>query len=144
VVSGPSQICFVLRSDQSIPLPTMTAADLLDWSQWKLAVAPGAVTGNTAARPAAPIPYVTKIEAPYALYLSPVVQAPAAPAGVQFSTSFRTPVHPVASPDGVTSCWSATLIEHDAVGTAQTPSVAAVWARDYVGPNATPETGVQY
>ena len=34
VVSGPSRISFSLPPGGKIPLPTMTAADLLDWSGW--------------------------------------------------------------------------------------------------------------
>ena len=37
-LSGPSRLVFSLPLGESIPLPTMTVADLLDWSGWKLLV----------------------------------------------------------------------------------------------------------
>ncbi|HTW98225.1 MAG TPA: hypothetical protein VMD59_05570 [Acidimicrobiales bacterium] len=51
-VAGPSWLCFNLASDQSIPLTTMTAADLLDWSDWTLVVPVAAqVNGPTTILP---------------------------------------------------------------------------------------------
>jgi hypothetical protein len=37
-VSGPSRLCFTLNGGQQVDFPTMTAADLLDWSSWTLLV----------------------------------------------------------------------------------------------------------
>lgn len=47
-VAGPSQLAFTIPEGTTIPLPTMTADDLLDWSQWQLTAMPVAqVNGAT-------------------------------------------------------------------------------------------------
>ncbi|HTX01662.1 MAG TPA: hypothetical protein VMD59_22960 [Acidimicrobiales bacterium] len=37
-VSGPSRLCFTLPAGRAVSFPTMTAADLLDWTDWELLV----------------------------------------------------------------------------------------------------------
>jgi hypothetical protein len=37
-VAGPSGLCFTLGAGTTIPLPTMTVEDLLDWGNWTLVV----------------------------------------------------------------------------------------------------------
>jgi hypothetical protein len=37
-VAGPSRLCFTLNTGQQVDFPTMTPADLLDWSSWTLLV----------------------------------------------------------------------------------------------------------
>jgi hypothetical protein len=173
-LSGPSRLVFSLPLGQSIPLPTMTVADLLDWSGWKLLVpavaqvsGPSRViispAGEEARAPAAasgpPVPtepteLETAIEFPYALFLAPTVYA----SGLVldgFTTGFSTRAAPLVSSAGVVDLWSASLVGGRVVSLAgeapYVPAVSAVWADDYassplVGPpaNATPETNILY
>jgi len=138
-VAGPSRLVFSLRPDQAIPLPTMTVADLLDWSAWSLDVPAVANVDNidrvdvAPAQPSMPGEMETRIECPYALYLSPTTFG-----------SFSSRREPLTI-DGtgfhnyVTDCW----------GTALTGDtrVVATYARDYLGGpvnNATAETNIDY
>jgi hypothetical protein len=95
-VAGPSRLCFTLNTGQQVDFPTMTPADLLDWSSWTLLVpevaqvdeaeldridagaAARGPAGGSKARPATATPpkpseMVTAIEYPYALFLAPTV-----------------------------------------------------------------------
>lgn len=74
VMAGPSQLVFTLDTSQSIPLHTMTVADLLNWTQWTLQVEPAAyVSPAKPPKGTAPGQFDTSIECPYGLYLAPVV-----------------------------------------------------------------------
>jgi hypothetical protein len=158
-LSGTSRLCFSLPSGQAIPLPTMTAADLLDWSGWNLLVPAVAQVhgpsllldrrGPPPPVPTAPGDLETAIEFPYALFLAPTVYASGNPeAG--FSTGFTSRATPLVSPAGVVDLWSASLtgspnqISLEAPSS-YVPSVSAVWARDYDATlSATPETNINY
>jgi len=93
-VAGPSRLAFTLNSGQQVDFPTMTPADLLDWSSWTLLVPEVAqvdeseleridarssasrsnVTPASAPpKPPEPSDMVTSIEYPYALFLAPTV-----------------------------------------------------------------------
>jgi hypothetical protein len=163
-VSGPSRLCFSLAPGQAIPLPTMTVADLLDWSGWNLLVpavaqvhGPNLVLDRPGPPPPAPTPPTeleTAIEFPYALFLAPTVYASGDPE-FGFSTGFTSRATPLVSPAGVVDLWSASL-----TGSANqnpleaprsyVPAVSAVWARDYDAtsaaavPSATPEQNINY
>jgi hypothetical protein len=109
-LSGPSRLCFRLASGQAIPLPTMTVADLLDWSGWNLVVpavaqvhGPSLVLdrrGPPPPVPTAPGDLETAIEFPYALFLAPTVYASGNPE-FGFSTGFTSRATPLVSPAGV-------------------------------------------
>jgi hypothetical protein len=171
-LSGPSRLVFSLPSGSSIPLPTMTVADLLDWSGWALVVPPVAqVNGPTKLishaeagldqppaggtgfpLPTEPTEMETAIEFPYALFLAPVVYASGLPID-GFSTGFAARTAPLVSAAGVVDLWSASLVGSrvDPVSVEYVPAVSAVWADDYspspfvAGPaNATPETDIDY
>jgi hypothetical protein len=169
-VSGPSRLCFSLAPGQTIPLPTMTISDLLDWSGWKLLVpAVAQVHGPSLAanRPGPPPPVPTPpteletaIEIPYALFLAPAVYASGDPE-FGFSTGFTSRVTPLVSPAGVVDLWSASLTGSPKPRRARpgppvqtagsyVPSVSAVWARDYDATSsaavadATPEQKINY
>ncbi len=141
-VSGPSRLSFSLYGTQTIPLPTMTAADLLDWSDWTLNVSAGALAFNGGpVGVSAPTALQTWVECPYALILSPVVDAKPNKLA-EFTTYFSTRPIPLTA-SNVTDCWGARLAG-EAVGTLIkpspnpfVPSVAAVWATDYNGPSVT-------
>jgi hypothetical protein len=95
-VAGPSRLCFTLNTGQQVDFPTMTPADLLDWSSWTLLVpevaqvdeaeldridagsAARSPARSSSARPATATPpkpseMITAIEYPYALFLAPTV-----------------------------------------------------------------------
>ena len=72
-VSGPTQLAFTFTTGDSIPLPTMMVADLLDWTGWDLNVPPTAQAGSGIATPVQPTAIQTAIECPLALILAPVV-----------------------------------------------------------------------
>jgi hypothetical protein len=172
-LSGPSRLVFSLPLGASIPLPTMTVADLLDWSGWALLVPPVAqvhgptrliinpegepetpATTTGPPLPTEPTEFETAIEFPYALFLAPTVYASGLPLD-GFTTAFATRTAPLVSSAGVVDLWSASLVgsrvaplEGEA---AYVPNVSAVWADDYGPPrsgpppaNATPETNISY
>lgn len=149
-MAGPSHLTFTFPKGHTIPLHTMSAVDLLDWQGWPLYVAGGASTTSTQKTPAAPNKFATSIEAPYGLYLSPVVDHRAGAAQQGFTTTFRNPTEPLKR-GAVTSLWSSTLtgtlhsVLHGKVtSTPSTPPVAAIWARDHNGPDATPENEIKF
>jgi hypothetical protein len=173
-VSGPTLLCFTLATDDAVVFSTMTAADLLDWSNWTLLVpAPAQVNGAgpTPNGPAktlpTPIPapanplsshMVTYIEYPYGLYLAPTVFNSGS-ASERFLTTFTGRTTPLVSPDNVADCWTAVLAQTNASdGSARVATAAAVWADDYGAsysappiapaktgaPDATPETFIDY
>jgi hypothetical protein len=140
-LSGPSRLSFSLLGTKkvpfpTIPLPTMTAADLLDWSGWTLNVAPGAEAFEdpAAVSATAPTALQTWVECPYALILSPVVDARPNKVAA-FETTFTNRPVPLTA-GNVTDCWGARLTGSES-GTAvkpnpnYLPSVAAVWSTDY-------------
>jgi hypothetical protein len=142
-VSGPSRLSFSLYGSQTIPLPTMTAADLLDWRDWTLNISAGALAfADPGARAVtAPTALQTWVECPYALILSPVVDARPNKLA-EFSTFFSTRPRPLTA-SNVTDCWGARLSGIES-GTLIKPSpnpfvpaVAAVWATDYDGASKT-------
>jgi hypothetical protein len=153
-VSGPSQLCFNLSPSQTIPLPTMTVADLVDWSTWSLLVPANAqvpvVESNPPSQPGV---FETAIEFPYALYLAPTVDVSGSGA---FTTGFLSRSSPLVSPAGVIDLWSTSLVgtssTSDDDGLPFVPQVSAVWTPDYVNttdpvpvsPSATPETTINY
>jgi hypothetical protein len=149
-LSGPSRLCFTLAGGQGIPLPTMTVADLLDWTGWSMTVPAAAqFTGLDHGHP--PVPpgmHETSIEFPYGLFLAPVVDAPSLPPSV--TTAFVSPTQPLVSSQGVVDLWSTTLTSVVvATGESITPNAAAVWAVDYQAAGTTvadytPETNINY
>lgn len=159
--SGPSWLVFSV--DESIPLNTMSVADLLDWSNWELVVPPVAVEGLLVndATPGPLQQMQTAIEFPYAVYLAPVVHVGELD-GFSFSTEFA-PIRtePLVGPSGCTDLWSTSLtgtsrqifIEGGSPPagpvTPWVPPVSAVWMRDFpfatlAVPSATPETEIVY
>jgi hypothetical protein len=158
-LSGPSRLCFNIPLSQAIPLPTMTVADLLNWSAWSLLVpavaqvhGPSLVLdrrGTPPPVPTAPGDLETAIEFPYALFIAPTVYASGNPE-FGFSTGFTSRATPLVSPTGVVDLWSASLTgSPDQIPleapSSYVPSVSAVWARDYDATlSATPETNINY
>jgi hypothetical protein len=138
-LGAPSRLAFTLNPQQRIPLPTMTAADLLSWDSWFLKVAPAAESDNVSRRedpnPIRAInPDETQIECPYALYLSPTDLA-----------GFHHRLQPLTIDDtgfggAVTDCWTTAL-------TAADQRIVAAYARDYPGSgvaDATQEMVIDY
>jgi hypothetical protein len=165
-VSGPSRLAFTFSPDDRIPLPTMTVADLIDWSRWELHVPSAAVTG-TGASPTEPGTIQTAIECPLALFLAPVVEGQTTLPGAlsthgilhsSFTTQFENRTEPFVSSGKVTECWATSLsgkrtivTQFNTVTSAIVPSVAVVWASDYAPPDsadptpdATPESNIDY
>jgi hypothetical protein len=135
VVAGPSRLAFTFAHGDRIPLPTMTASDLLDWSDWTLNVQPTAVAGTDATTIREPLPIETAVECPYALYLAPVVPPPPVKGRLPaFYTAFDAR-QDAFTHRGVTECWTATLTGGsffaEEFGFEYVPDVAAVWASDY-------------
>jgi hypothetical protein len=171
-LSGPSRLCFRLPLTGSIPLPTMTVSDLLDWSGWGLLVPPVAQVGSslvlgesgapTVALPAQPTEFETAIEFPYALFLAPTVDESTSVLDLdRFTTEFVSRSDPLVSPAGVVDLWSTSLSGSEErrsiiIGPTEptapyVPQVAAVWAADYQpsaalagAPNDTPENVIEY
>jgi hypothetical protein len=122
-LSGPSQLAFIFNASQgdTIPLPTGTAADLLDWSDWNLSVVntakvqPPSSTQCTSSVGIScfPVPYApgsldTYIEFPYALYLSPTLWV--AGGFRHASTVFENNVTPLTSSAGVTDVYRTSIV----------------------------------
>jgi hypothetical protein len=151
-VSGPSQLSFTLPAGATIPLPTMTANDLLDWSGWTLQAMPVAqVNGPTLIlgqvetlspsaaiqkpTPTAPGLLDTYIEAPYALFLSPTVYESGSPV-FGFDSNFVNRVVPGTSTKKVTEVFTSSLqrtpiIVFEGSAPEETPQVSAIWSRDF-------------
>jgi hypothetical protein len=164
--SGPSRLAFTFTTGDRIPLPTMTVADLIDWSGWQLKVPPAAVTEAGVVSPTEPSAIQTAIECPLALFLAPVVDGQTTVPGsfaIQiggqsfFATRFENRTEPFVSSGNVTECWATSLSgyrttigPHGTVTSAIVPSVAVVWTSDYTppgsadAPDATPETNIDY
>ena len=171
-LSGPSRLCFNLTMSQTIPLPTMTVADLLDWTGWSLVVPPVAqvngptsILGDSASGgpipvPAAPGALETAIEFPYALFLAPAVYVSGEPLD-GFTTGFASRSEPLVSPAGVVDLWSTSLVGSKALSLLDqnappyVPPVSAVWSVDYdplivssgppiTVPDDTPEQYIEY
>jgi len=155
-VSGPTRLAFTFTTGDQIPLPTMTVADLLDWSGWDLNVQAQAQAGSGIAVPAQPTAIQTAIECPVALFLTPVVDpevlGPSRTVNKSingFSTQFENRTEPFASSQQVTECWTTSLASYETGihlgGNAQlVPDIAAVWATDYLTGSATPQTFIYY
>ncbi len=151
-VAGPSRLAFTFTTGDTIPLPTMTVADLLDWSGWNLNVPPTAEFGSGYESAIEPTDIQTSIECPLALILAPVVDDESRIIIDRFTTQFENRTVPFVSAQQVTECWTTGLtstetdfiIGHGPV--AVVPSVAAVWATDYLtgSADATPEEFIQY
>ena len=140
-VSGASQLAFRFPEGQGVPLPTMTAADLLDWSSWQLEVPPVAqvrgahISGQGRYPfPVEPGPTDTFIEFPFALYLSPTVFVGQSRQH-GFSTSFENRLTPLVSPLAVTDLWRSSLQRTSSVHVLGAgpplPELAAIWSRDF-------------
>jgi hypothetical protein len=137
-VAGPSRLCFTLHKGQSIPLPTMTVADLLDWSEWTLVVPPVAQispppVGAAHPVPTFPGPFETSIEFPYALFIAPVVWV-SGNVILSFSTFFDVRAQPLLN-GAITDLWTANLARSGGLlrgGPIPAPSVSAVFASDFV------------
>jgi hypothetical protein len=135
-VAGPSRIAFNFEPGDRIPLPTMTVADLLDWSNWNINVQPQAVVGSGSTTVGPPGQFDTAVEAPLSVYLAPVTSS-AGPAFAQFNN--RTEPLFV---NEVSDCWTTTLGGSGGL-------VSAVWSPDFGYDSATslgslPETGILY
>jgi hypothetical protein len=162
-VAGSSQLAFSFTSGQSIPLPTMTPADLLDWSQWTLSVPVVAQVidypinpsgGQTYPLPTAPGPLDTFIEFPFALYLAPTVYVSSATIFQEFSTTWTNRITPLQS-GRVTDLSYTSLVRQDFLehaGATVSPQLSAIWAADITNSNnllgnlsnETPETFIYY
>lgn len=165
-VAGPSRLCFTLQSGVTVPLPTMTVDDLLDWSQWTLVVPTTAQVNppgpNGYPTPYEPGPFETAIEFPYSLFLAPVVFVSAGTISAhELSPAYHTFFSARAKPlynGPIADLWTASLgrnnslagqLTHQATPPAQ---VAAVWAYDYYyeanfappPPSATPADEIFY
>jgi len=154
-VSGPTRLAFTFTTGDSIPLPTMTVEDLLDWSGWDLNVPVTAQAGSGAPLPVEPTTIQTAIECPLALYLAPVVDPAVDGPDVTnksingFSTYFANRTAPFVSSEQVTECWTTSLTSyvtgvHLGGDPQLVPTVAAVWADDYLTGNATPQEFIVY
>jgi hypothetical protein len=117
-LAGPSRLCFTLNSGQQVDFPTMTPADLLDWSSWTLLVPEVAqvdeseldridarssarrsnVTPASAPPRVKPSEMVTSIEYPYALFLAPAVYTGGPLFG--FTTTFSGRKEPLVGESG--------------------------------------------
>jgi hypothetical protein len=148
-VSGPSQLSFTFPTNSYIPLPTMTAADLLNWSGWALNVPiPAQVpqistyvpwNGQYAyTNPYAPGPYDTYIEFPYCLFLAPSVFTPNAPVGEGFATEWSNRLEPLTSSARVTDLWTSALSQppYYSTETSFQWGLCAIWAADFNFPAA--------
>jgi hypothetical protein len=154
-VAGPSRLAFTFTTGDTIPLPTMTVEDLLDWAGWHLNVPVTAQSGSGIAVPVQPTGLQTAIECPLALFLSPVVDPAVDGPRIKhksitgFSTYFENRTTPFTSSRQVTECWTTSLTSYETGivvgGDAQlVPTVAAVWAEDYESGNSTPQQYIVY
>jgi hypothetical protein len=148
-LSGPSQVAFALDPDLSIPLPTMTATDLLEWSGWHLTVPASAQVdfNKHGTQPSPPQPLDTAIEFPYALYLSPTQWIGDSGEVGSFTNSFVNRATPLVGPFGVTDLFTSVLtrsltvvkVDGGFADLAYPPELVATWAKDITGydPGAT-------
>jgi len=151
-VSGPSRLAFTFNHGDKIPLPTSTAADILNWSGWRLNVTRAALTGTNAANAVAPQSFETAIECPLAMILSPVVDGNGSILLGNFTTQFENRTKPFTGENNVTECWTTTLEStYSRIGLGGVisesikPAMSGVWATDYLGSvNATDETQIVY
>ncbi|HLI02031.1 MAG TPA: hypothetical protein VKV06_14680, partial [Acidimicrobiales bacterium] len=154
-LAGPTRLVFTLADGVTIPLPTMTVADLLDWQPWTLVVPPPAQINPPPPGAAHPLPgppsiYATSIEYPYALYLAPVVWV-AGTASSKYQTWFATRAKPLRN-GAIVDLWSADLTRGPTAGRpkAKPPaaSVSAFYASDFVfdgePTDATPADVIDY
>jgi hypothetical protein len=154
-VSGPTRLAFTFTTGDRIPLPTMTVADLMDWSGWDLNVPAGAEagSGDESTPTSSPTSIQTSIECPLALILAPVVDDEPRITLDQFSTQFENRTQPFTSSSEVTECWQTSLTSTQTIITKTgrttsriNPEIAVVWATDYgtTGLGNTPWTNILY
>ncbi len=164
-LSGPSWLCFTVGSADNVPFPTMTSADLLDWSNWTMLMPDQAgisdakdsrlIRAGNEPRTTAPDSKLTAIEYPYALYLAPTIYTGHTRAG-SFSTTFVPRATPLVSSDvflstsgrpeaavEVVDIFSAVL-RQTADGAAITPEMVAFDTTDTTAAGATPENELKY
>jgi hypothetical protein len=145
VMAGPSRLCFTTTAN--VPFPTMTAADLLDWSAWTLLV-PSIAELPASTPPVTPTNPVgsntTYIEYPYGVFLAPPVYTSSP---TPYATTFvgsgvptqpgGANVEPLVSPNGFSDCWTASIRQTElpsggGPGTPVTAQAMAVWSIDYI------------
>jgi hypothetical protein len=136
-VSGPTTLAFNFTTGGRIELPTMTVADLLDWSTWEINVQPAAQYGSGETSVREPEFNETTVEVPLHLHLAPVTFSKQGTAYAAFTN--RT--EPLLQAQ-VCDCWTTTL-------TGSGGQVSAVWALDWgydpqTSLGATPETNILY
>jgi hypothetical protein len=159
VLAGPSRLCFTTTAP--VEFPTMTAADLLDWSAWNLLV-PAVAELPVSTPPVAPTnpvgQDVTYIEYPYGVFLAPPayfsVPTPYVTTFVGSGVPTRAGgpnVAPLVSPTGLSDCWTASMQQTalpagGGPGTPVTAQAMAVWSRDFAStaPDATPTKPITY
>lgn len=151
-LSGPSQLSYSFGMDGWISLPTMTAADLLDWSGWSLNVpvvaqvpqatvfVPG--TGQYAYYTAVPPgSFDTYIEFPYALFLAPSYYNQSGvgydPEG--FNTDVSNQLQPLTSSAGISDLFTSRVTQTPFHLNESNPQVGmcAIWAAGMPGPYST-------
>jgi hypothetical protein len=152
-VAGPTRLAFTFQHGDTIPLPTKTVADLIDWGGWDLNVTDTSISGTSIVEPTKPTGLQTWIEAPVGLVLSPVTYNSVLGSKYNYSTRFSNRTEPLVSSRDVVDCWTTSLVSSvftdfnlHPLTTALTPSVAAVWATDYdvSAPGLLPENYIQY
>jgi hypothetical protein len=148
-MAGPSRLAFTFHNGDSIPLPTQSFADLLNWSGWTLSVAPSALSGSGQKTPVQPASYQSAIECPLDLIMSPVSYVNPTSSRLKTYSEFISSPSPKTSPRQVTECWTTKLtrVETGArfLGPAPLPQVSAVWSNDYKSASTlTPEQYILY
>jgi hypothetical protein len=151
-LSGPTRLAFTFTTGDAIPLPTMTVADLMDWSGWDLNVPVSAQAGSGYPVASQPTDIQTAIECPLALILAPVVDDEDRIILDRFSTQFTNRTVPFTSADQVTEVWQTNLsstqsyVIDDRITTSSIdPALAVVWATDFgATTSATPWEYINY
>lgn len=150
-LSGPTLLAFTFLTGDTIPLPTMTVADLQEWSGWDVFVPQTAITGTGLTSPVEPLAFQTQIECPIDLLLAPVVQGTTKRSLGHITTQFENRTEPLTSSQQVTECWTTNLVNTETIidlngvqHYAVTPSVAAVWSNDYFDKTPDSLTGENY
>jgi hypothetical protein len=148
-MAGPSRLCFTLPANGGVVFETMTADDLLDWSDWILLVPDTAEVTHTGGQlypsekrqattdDPTTTGMLTYIEYPYALYLAPTVYKGATGSG--YATNFTSRKAPLKSPRHFYDPWTAAVAQTNPDGSSRTAQGTAIWARDMTGTNQTLE-----
>ncbi|MGO9560883.1 MAG: hypothetical protein ACLPQS_01260 [Acidimicrobiales bacterium] len=163
-LSGPSWLCFTVAEADNVPFPTMTAADLLDWSDWTMLMpaqagvsdATRAERGHDEPRTTAPNPKLTAIEYPYALYLAPTIYT-GHTRGDEFVTTFVPRAEQLVSSEtflntngtsepavDVVDIFTAALLQQTSGGETLTAEMVAFDTTDTTSAGATPENQLRY